>query len=149
MDRRNAGGPLNLYVESSAMAARLLGQVQGELVRDLLERSENVFSSELLLLECDRALIRAESAGELSDAAAAGWRATLNLESRYWTLLRIEGEVLERARRAFPLEPVRTLDAIHLSTLLLVRSIFADAELLSFDERIRANAKALGFRLAA
>lgn len=44
---------------------------------------------------------------------------------------------------------MRTLDAIHLSTLLLVRSIFADAELLSFDERIRANAKALGFRLAA
>lgn len=140
---------MNLYVESSAIAARLLGQAQGDLVRDLLERAENVFSSELLLLECDRALIRAESAGELSDAAAAGWRATLNLESRYWTLLRIEGEVVERARRAFPLEPVRTLDAIHLSTLLLVRSIFADAELLSFDERIRANAKALGFRLAA
>ena len=118
-------------------------------MRELLERAENVFSSELLLLECDRAVIRAESAGELSDAAAAGWRATLNLESRYWTLLRIEGEVVERARRAFPLEPVRTLDAIHLSTLLLVRSIFADAELLSFDERIRANAKALGFRLVA
>jgi hypothetical protein len=94
-------------------------------------------------------VIRAESAGDLSAAAAAGWRATLSLESQYWTLLRIEGEVVERARRPFPLEPVRTLDAIHLSTLLLVRSIFADAELLSFDERIRANAKALGFRLAA
>lgn len=118
-------------------------------MRDLLERAENVLSSELLLVECDRALFRAESAGELSAAAAAGWRATLSLESQYWTLFRIEGEVVDRARRLFPLEPVRTLDAIHLSTLLLVRSIFADAELLSFDERICANAKALGFRLAA
>jgi hypothetical protein len=140
---------LTLYVESSAIAARLLGQAPGDRVRDLLERAEHVVSSELLLVECDRALIRAESAGDLSAAAAAGWRATLSLESQYWTLLRIEGEVVERARRPFPLEPVRTLDAIHLSTLLLVRSIFADAELLSFDERIRANAKALGFRLAA
>jgi hypothetical protein len=140
---------LTLYVESSAIAARLLGQAPGDRVRDLLERAEHVVSSELLLVECDRAVIRAESAGDLSAAAAAGWRATLSLESQYWTLLRIEGEVVERARRPFPLEPVRTLDAIHLSTLLLVRSIFADAELLSFDERIRANAKALGFRLAA
>lgn len=140
---------MTLYVESSAIAARLLGQAPGDRVRDLLERAEHVVSSELLLVECDRALIRAESAGDLSAAAAAGWRATLSLESQYWTLLRIEGEVVERARRPFPLEPVRTLDAIHLSTLLLVRSIFADAELLSFDERIRANAKALGFRLAA
>jgi hypothetical protein len=140
---------LTLYVESSAIAARLLGQAPGDRVRDLLERAEHVVSSELLLVECDRALIRAESAGDLSAAATAGWRATLSLESQYWTLLRIEGEVVERARRPFPLEPVRTLDAIHLSTLLLVRSIFADAELLSFDERIRANAKALGFRLAA
>jgi predicted nucleic acid-binding protein len=140
---------LNLYVESSAIAARLLGQAKSELVRDLLERAENVFSSELLLVECERALIRAESAGEFSAAAASGWRATLSLESQYWTLLRIEGEVVERARRTFPLEPVRTLDAIHLSTLLLVRSIFADAELLSFDDRIRDNARALGFRLVA
>lgn len=140
---------MNLYVESSAVAARLLGQANGVVVRDLLERAENVIASELLLVECDRALIRAESAGELSAAAVAGWRATLSMESQYWTLLRIEGEVVDRARRTFPLEPVRTLDAIHLSTLLLVRSIFADAELLSFDERIRANAKALGFRLAA
>jgi hypothetical protein len=39
---------LNLSVESSAIAARLLGQAQSDLVRDLLERAENVFTSELL-----------------------------------------------------------------------------------------------------
>ncbi|CAN5867680.1 type II toxin-antitoxin system VapC family toxin [soil metagenome] len=139
---------MNLYVESSAIAARLLGQEKGELVQELLERAENVFSSELLLVECDRALVRAESEGILTSAQAASQRAVLSLESAYWTLLRIEGEVLERARRAFPLEPVRTLDAIHLATLLVIRSIFADAELLSFDDRVRKNARALGFQLA-
>lgn len=139
---------MNLYVESSAIAARLLGQEKGELVQELLERAENVFSSELVLVECDRALVRAESEGILTSAQAASQRAVLSLESAYWTLLRIEGEVLERARRAFPLEPVRTLDAIHLATLLVIRSIFADAELLSFDDRVRKNARALGFQLA-
>ncbi|HYO46431.1 MAG TPA: type II toxin-antitoxin system VapC family toxin [Gemmatimonadota bacterium] len=138
---------MNLYVESSAIAARLLGQSKSALVEDLLERADNVFSSELLLVECDRALIRAETSGEFSAADIARQRAVLNRESAYWTLLRIEGEVLERARRPFPLEPVRSLDAVHLSTLLVVRSIFADAELLSFDDRIRRNATALGFEL--
>ena len=139
---------MNLYVESSAIVSRLLGQSNGAVVQDILERAENVFSSELVLVECDRALVRAESAGLLSAAQAAGQRAILNHESAYWTLLRIEGEVVERARRAFPVEPVRTLDALHLASLLIVRSIFADAEVLSFDERIRGNATALGFQLA-
>jgi predicted nucleic acid-binding protein len=119
------------------------------MVRDLLERADNVFSSELVLVESERALVRAESTGVLPSAQALGQRATLSLEANYWTLLRIEGEVLDRARQRFPLEPLRTLDAIHLSTLLLVRSIFADAELLSFDDRIRDNARAMGFRLVA
>jgi predicted nucleic acid-binding protein len=140
---------VNLYVESSAVAAWLLAESRGAFVRDLLEQAENVFSSELLLVECDRALVRAESAGVMSFAQAGSQRAALNSEAAYWTLLRIEEEVLERARRAFPLEPVRALDAIHLATLLVVRSIFADAELLSFDDRVRENAMALGFRLVA
>lgn len=117
------------------------------MVQDLLERADLVFSSDLLLVECDRTLIRAETAGVLSAAGAASQRAALNQQSAYWMFLRIEGEVLERARRPFPLEPVRSLDALHLATLLVVRTIFADAELLSFDDRIRRNATALGFEL--
>lgn len=139
---------MNLYLESSAIAARLLGQAKGEMVQSLLERAENVFSSELLLLECDRALIRAEHSGHIPAADAASKRSVLNREAGFWTLLRIEGEVLERARRPFPIEPVRALDALHLASLLVAGSIFASAKLLSFDDRIRANAKALGFELA-
>ena len=139
---------MNLYVESSAVVARLLGQSGSALAGELLERADNVFSSELLLLECDRALIRAQMSGMISAAEAASLRAALNRESAYWTLLRIEGEVLERARRPFPIEPVRSLDAVHLATLLVAGSIFIGSELLSFDDRIRENALALGFELA-
>ena len=139
---------MNLYLESSAIAARLLGESNGEIVSSLLERADNVVSSELLLLECDRALMRAERSGQIVEAEAASKRAVLNREASFWTLLRIDGEVLDRARRSFPIEPVRSLDALHLASLLVAGSIFVQAKLLSFDDRIRANAKELGFELA-
>ena len=131
---------MNLSVESSAIAALLLGQTKGDIVTDILERADNVFSSELMLVECDRVLIRAETSGAISAADAASRRAALNRESAYWMLVRIDSEVLERARRPFPLEPVRSLDAVHLATLRVAGSIFVKTALLSFDERIRAHA---------
>jgi len=58
--------------------------------------------------------------------------------------MRIEGDVVERARRPFPVEPVRTLDAIHLASALLASARVADLGLLSLDERVRAAGRALG-----
>ncbi|MBI3795873.1 MAG: hypothetical protein HY268_02755 [Deltaproteobacteria bacterium] len=44
-----------------------------------------------------------------------------------------------------PLEPVRTLDAIHLASALFLRESFPDLLILSTDERVRHNALPLGF----
>ncbi len=53
----------------------------------------------------------------------------------------------DRARRPFPSEPVRTLDAIHLASALAVRSTVPSMELRSLDDRIRRAGEQLGFRL--
>ncbi len=53
----------------------------------------------------------------------------------------------ERAGQAFPKEPVRALDAIHLATALLVGAEQPDLVMLSLDPRVRRNAEALGFRV--
>jgi hypothetical protein len=53
--------------------------------------------------------------------------------------------VLARAGRAFPIEPVRTLDAIHLATAELLGDPPALVTLITRDMRIRENATALGF----
>jgi len=45
----------------------------------------------------------------------------------------------------FPVEPIRTLDAIHLASAILARAAVPDLALLSLDERVRANGRALGF----
>jgi len=41
-------------------------------------------------------------------------------------------------------EPVRTLDAIHLATTLAFTRAFSDLEIVSFDRRLLENARALG-----
>ena len=52
---------------------------------------------------------------------------------------------MERARRRFPREPVRALDALHLATAVRTAEFRPGLRVLSFDNRIRANAVALGF----
>lgn len=61
--------------------------------------------------------------------------------------MRIEGDVVERARRPFPFEPVRTLDAIHLASAILANTLVADLALLSLDERVRRAGRALGLHV--
>ena len=51
--------------------------------------------------------------------------------------------MLERARRGFPREPVRTLDAIHLATAVQFQEAIPDLAVVSLNERIRYNAQAL------
>ena len=59
-------------------------------------------------------------------------------------MLSIDSEVVARSRLAFPRGPVRTLDAVHSSTVLLARRLVTEVGLLSLDERIRENAVAFG-----
>jgi len=61
-----------------------------------------------------------------------------------WILMELSEEVRARAGRAFPVEPLRTLDAIHLATALIFLRVFPDLRLLIFDSRILENALPLG-----
>ena len=106
---------MNVYAESSALLAWLLGEGAGRRVREVLRRADLVMASDLALLECDRVLIRAVTLREIDEATAADRRAHLNAAATYWHMLRISSEIVERARHPFPAEPVRTLDAIHRS----------------------------------
>jgi len=127
--------------------AWLVGEEAGYRVREVLRRAALVTASDLALLECDRVLIRAVTLGEIDEATAADRRVLLNAAAAHWHLWRVSSEIVDRARRPFPVEPVRTLDAIHLASALAVRSAVPGIELLSLDDRIRQSGKQLGFRL--
>jgi hypothetical protein len=116
-------------------------------VRRVLAASEIVVASDLTLIECDRVLLRAAALGELTEAEAADRRAHLATAAAHWHVLRIGSEVVERARQPFPGEPIRTLDAVHLASVLVARSAVAGVEMLSLDDRIRKAAGRLGLRV--
>lgn len=138
---------MTLYAESSAVLAWLLGEDAGASVRVALAAAETVIASDLTLIECDRVLIRASVKGDITEAQAADRRAYLNGAAAGWQVMRIGQEIVERARRPFPGEPIRTLDAIHLASALVARQAIAGIELLSLDDRIRAAGRQLGMRL--
>ena len=138
---------MNVYAESSAVLAWLLGEAAGNAVREVLRRANVVLASDLTLLECCRVLLRAVTLGEIDEAAAAERGAQLGRAAGHWHLWRISSEIVDRAGRPFPVEPIRTLDAIHLASALAAQNAAPGVELLSLDDRIRRAGQQLGFRL--
>ena len=138
---------MNVYAESSAVLAWLLGEDASPQVRDALGSAALVMASDVTLIECDRVLIRAVALGEMTEADAADRRAELNAAAAHWHVWRVSAEIVERARRPFPGEPIRTLDAIHLASALAARAALAGVQVLSLDDRIRGAARCLGLQL--
>jgi predicted nucleic acid-binding protein len=136
---------VNLYAESSAVLSWLLGENQAGTVRSLLRDAELVLTSDLTLVECDRVLVRAFTMNEITAKNADSRRKRLRDTSARWYVMRVSGDIIDRARQPFPIEPIRTLDALHVATALVARAAVLDLEILSLDSRIRAVAQELGF----
>jgi predicted nucleic acid-binding protein len=133
-----------LYLESSAALAWLLGESQSLEVVAMVDQADAVVTSVLTLLETKRALIRAERQNILTAGQCQKLGGMLARASSGWILMEISAQVRERAARAFPAEPVRTLDAVHLATALLFMQVYPDLRMLTYDRRIADNAEALG-----
>jgi len=133
-----------IYIETSALLSWLLGEPVSAEVKSRINNAGTVATSTLTLLETERALIRGEIQGMLSAGDAEKLRGLLARARSGWVLMEITEEVRTRASRFFPVEPLRTLDAIHLATALVFTRVFPTLELLSYDSRILRNVAALG-----
>lgn len=139
---------MTLYAESSAVLAWLLGEPGGDGVRRALADAEAVVASDLTLVECERTLIRARGSGHFTEKHISSAQSALRQAEAGWSLLRLGRDVIERARRPFPREPLRTLDALHLASALVAREALPDLVLLSLDRRVRAAGRELGLAIA-
>ncbi|NLF27468.1 MAG: type II toxin-antitoxin system VapC family toxin [Clostridiales bacterium] len=137
-----------LYLETSALLAWMLGEPSGSQVKSCVDAAQTIATSQLTLLEAERALIRAESQRILKAGEVERIRGLLHRSKAAWVLMEVAEEVRGRASRAFPNEPIRTLDAIHLASALLFMRIFPELELLSHAARILQNAASLGISIA-
>ncbi|MEE9255477.1 MAG: type II toxin-antitoxin system VapC family toxin, partial [Pseudomonadales bacterium] len=84
---------MNLYAESSAILAWLLGEENGEDVREQLSAAEQILTSDLTLVDCDRVLHRAAALGELSEAEVARRRELVAAAAEHWVVFVIDTEV--------------------------------------------------------
>lgn len=132
------------YVETSALLRALL---EGDPSLRSLFADGGLFASSLTFLEASRAITRARREGRLNAQGAREAERHLASVERGCSVAGMGDEVLRRARLDLPLEPVRSLDAIHLATLRLLDEELGGFELVSTDERVRRNALALGFKV--
>ncbi len=138
---------MTLYVESSAVLAWLLDQPGGWPAFDDVRTADLVVTSELTMIECDRALHRHVALGRLAADRAEDLRAELATVASAWQVQPIAPAIVGRARGPFPDDHIGTLDAIHLASALSARASLGDTELLTLDARIRTTGTLLGFRV--
>lgn len=138
-----AGAALFRYLESSAVVAALLdGDAEA---RQAVEGEGQRFASALTFAESARAVLRARLAGQLNPNAERTILRRLRRIEERCEVAEISPPVLARASRPFAVEPVRTLDAIHLATVELLGEQPQLVTIVTRDRRIRENAIAMGY----
>lgn len=131
------------YMEFSALVAALLERDTAVMKR--LPPGTQQVTSALTLAEAGRAIIRARATGRLTaEEEQAAVRALRTFERRCF-ILDVDRAVLDRVRRPFPVEPIRTLDAVHLATTELLGEPPQVVTIVTRDVRVRDNARALGY----
>jgi len=136
-----------LYAESSAVLRWLFNDALADHVFDDLIRARKIVCSRLTLIECRRAARRALTESRIAEAQLSEVLSVFAQSAARWAVLELTPDVAERAGGRFPVEPVRTLDAIHLASMSVLRESLPDLVVLSTDERVRENSAQLGFDL--
>lgn len=135
---------MSLYVESSSLLCYLYGESRFEKVMQILESHESIVTSQLTMIETERTLTKDYALGKMNELQHRYQNMLLRTTTSTWQFLELTPTIRKRAGEKFPIEPVRNLDAIHLSSMLEAVELYPDLKVLSFDERILENVKMLG-----
>lgn len=131
------------YIESSALVAALMENDAA--VKAEVRAATRLVTSALARAETMRAVRRARVAGRVSVEQERKAVRALRTFIRRCFVVPIDAVVLGRVGRPFPVEPIRTLDAIHIATAERIEEPPQLVTIISRDDRVRANAAALGY----
>jgi predicted nucleic acid-binding protein len=125
-----------VYLDASAIVKLAVAEAETTALERTIAQCRAVFSSKLALVECTRAVAR----------APGGRRALAPLAEVFEALVLhdVNDLVLARASGIKP-TALRSLDAIHLATALLVDA--HDLSFVTYDERLARAAETNGLRL--
>ena len=131
------------YIDSSVLVAAAI-EDDAEAVASIRADGPRLASA-LTLAEATRVIVRASVAGRINKIQEAAAIRVVETFRRRCETIQISPEILSRVGRRFPIEPVRTLDAIHLASAESLGESPAFVTIVTRDKRLRENAQALGF----
>ena len=130
------------YIESSALVAALLEDDKA--AKASIRAAGQRVTSALTIAETSRAVLRARLAGKITAQQERAALLTLQQFTRRCYIVSVTEEILAHTGRRFPVEPVCTLDAIHLATAGALGDPPALVTIVTRDVRVRENAHVLG-----
>ncbi len=144
MARRTPPAPVSSdepvrYIETSALLAAIL-EHDAEAIEAL--RADGLrITSALTFAEAGRVIVRAAKSGQLTPSQERSATRALRTFERRCRVVAITDDVLARTRRSFPIEPIRTLDAIHLATAEFLGEPASLMTIVTRDVRIERAAR--------
>ena len=133
-----------VYLETSVVLNWLFGESGAGDVVDRMNKADVLLSSELTRIETVRAVRRASRDGLITESERDELIRLFEEQMAAWFRMNMDESVIDRATQEFPVEPVRSLDAIHLATALEFKALYPDLKLLTSDKRIAENCRKLG-----
>lgn len=140
---RTVGATALRYIESSALVAAMLER-DAAARGSIRARGQRVISA-LTIAEGKRALVRAQLTSRITMQQYRAVLQTLQRFARRCHIVSVTESILARAARPFPVEPIRTLDGIHLATVEALGEPRALVTVVTRDLRVGENAAALGY----
>lgn len=131
------------YVETSALLAAIL-EGDAEATASLRADGPRVTSA-LTFAEGHRALRRGIATKQFDADTERHAILVLDTFRQRCDVIGISDDILKRSALPFPVEPIRTLDAIHLASSSSLGELPQFITIVTRDERIAANARAMGF----
>lgn len=139
-----------IYLDTSWLAKLYVDEEGAGAVRRRLEGEHDILVSELAYVEFHAAVARRRREGALAPRSAA---ALLSRFRQEWTdraRIPVSTEVVVRAAQLVEAHPLRTLDALHLASALLVaRGASEPVRIGAADDRLLAAARATGLEVLA
>ncbi|MGI8999751.1 MAG: type II toxin-antitoxin system VapC family toxin [Candidatus Limnocylindria bacterium] len=132
---------MNAYVDASVVL-RIVLREPGVLAS--WPSIDRAVSSEIIRIECLRAIDRARITRRVADEEVADRRAIALELLAALEMIPLAPSILERAADAFP-TTIGTIDALHLASALAVRGQISDLMFATHDVELGLAARSMGF----
>jgi predicted nucleic acid-binding protein len=110
------------YFDTSVLVKNYVREAGSVRARAVLRRHRFV-SSAIAPLEALSAFCRRRAARDLSERDFAAILARLARDRSYWELIEVSAQILERAEELIQRTSLRTLDAVHLASVMTARAV--------------------------